>query len=192
MANYPELFVLRHGQTEWTVEGRYQGRKDSPLTPLGEAQAATQGRILKRVLGRRQIPCFTSPQHRAFRTAEIALSAIGQVAKPDPRLQEVGFGNWEGKTRAEIDLERAAQPLLSRSHRIFTSPTGESLAELLVRGESFMATITAPSVIVSHGIMSSIIRGLWLRMEPADMMELPHGQGCVYHLADGDETCLRE
>ncbi len=192
MAQYPGLYVLRHGQTEWNVAKRYQGRKDSPLTALGMEQAEAQGRILKRELGARKLPCFTSPQLRAFRTAEIALAAIGQVAEPDDRLQEVGFGDWEGKTRAEIEAERAAQPLLSQSHRIYTSPTGESLPELLARGESFLATITAPSVIVSHGIMSSIIRGLWLRMEPAEMMDLPHGQGCVYHLRNGEEACLTE
>ena len=90
---YPEIFVLRHGQTQWNAEGRHQGYLNSDLTELGRAQAEKQGRILSSsTLKKAAVACFTSPLGRAWQTAEIALIGIGRMAIPDERLKEVNFG----------------------------------------------------------------------------------------------------
>ena len=103
MPTFPDLFILRHGQTEWNLAGRYQGSLDSPLTALGRAQARQQRQVLQS-LGETLIgaDAFVSPQKRALDTAALALENIAGPDKSDPRLAEIKFGGWEGKTRGEI------------------------------------------------------------------------------------------
>ena len=84
MPDYPEIFVLRHGQTEWNTVGRHQGRLDSPLTEIGREQALAQSRILANALaGRGDVQAHCSPQGRAFDTAGIILCPAGaKLPKP--------------------------------------------------------------------------------------------------------------
>ena len=99
MLKYLELVVLRHGQTDWNKLGRHQGRLDSPLTELGIRQAKQQGQQLQNLsvdLSGWRMVC--SPQGRALRTAQIALSEIGATAQTDDRLREIAFGDWQGLT----------------------------------------------------------------------------------------------
>ncbi len=96
-----ELILLRHGETEWSRAGRHTGRTDIPLTPAGEAAAAS---LAPALAGRDIAAVFTSPAQRAVRTAELA-GLDG--AKPDPDLQEWDYGGYEGMTTAQI---RAARP----------------------------------------------------------------------------------
>ncbi len=189
MPKYPELFILRHGQTEWNVLGKYQGQMDSPLTKRGLAQAAMQGEILHSNLAGRNLQAYASPQLRAARTAEIALLPLGQRAQLDSRLKEVNFGTREGKTRAEI-LRQANSGNLSKVDRYFSDPKGEDFQDLERRCRAFLRGLDAPSILITHGITSRILRGIWLGLSPDEMLELPVGQGCVYHLNAGAEHCM--
>ena len=103
MPQFPEIFVLRHGQTEWNKAGRHQGRMDSPLTQHGRGQAQAQSKLLAALLGARSdIGAYCSPQGRASNTAEIVLAPLGMSASTDARLCEISFGQWEGLTFDEI------------------------------------------------------------------------------------------
>lgn len=190
---YPEIFVLRHGQTEWNREGRHQGRKDSPLTSLGRDQAAQQGRILRSVgLSDASVACFCSPQGRAAATADIALSAIAATAIRDDRLMEINFGQWEGLTLDDIDAhwpgttDAEPDPFLWS----FCAIGGERFDDMAARCASFLGTLTRPTVIITHGITSRVLRGLWLGLDVSEMSDLGGGQGCVYHLRDGAQNRL--
>ena len=101
-----EIFLLRHGETEWNAAGRFQGQWDSTLTARGHEQAAQLGRILVRALaGRLSVPLHVSPLGRTRDTAAIVRRSVPGLA-PDiiePRLQEVSTGAWDGLTRAEIE-----------------------------------------------------------------------------------------
>lgn len=187
---YPEILVLRHGQTEWNKARRHQGQLDSPLTALGLAQAADQGRILAR-LDVGGFAAYASPQLRAARTADIALSAIGMSACLDPRLKEVAFGAWEGRTAEEIAADRPGHldEVAADTFGIhFRAPGGETLPQMESRCAAFLDDLTGPSIIVCHGITSRVLRGLWLGLDEPGMAALPGGQGCVYHLKDGTHT----
>src|SRR5208282_3897341 len=102
----PMIYLIRHGQTVLNLEGRYQGRFDSPLTPLGIEQAEAVGRRvaeLKTADGgdwRLEV----SPLGRAQQTAGIAsaLAGLGE-ARIDERLIEAGYGEFEGLSRPEVD-----------------------------------------------------------------------------------------
>jgi probable phosphoglycerate mutase len=169
---------------------KYQGQLDSPLTKLGQAQAAMQGEILQEHLAGRSLPAYASPLRRAAHTAELALLPLGQQAQHASRLKEVHFGEWEGKTYVEVfgadDIDRSKE----RFTRYFSSPGGESYQEIEGRCRAFLDDLEGESIVITHGITSRILRGIWLGLNPEAMLDLPIGQGCVYHLHSGTEHCL--
>ncbi len=191
MPHYPDLYVLRHGQTVWNAEDRQQGQRDSPLTDKGRAQATAQGAILRDAgLAQTDITCFTSPLGRASATAEIALAAIGRVATHDDRLKEISFGAWEGLTATEICAGYPGSEELDPWDWHFAAPGGESLASLTARLTDFLDHLTGPAVIVTHGITSRALRGLWLGLGSDGMAQIGGGQGVVYHLSEGRQSRL--
>ncbi|MGB0902312.1 histidine phosphatase family protein [Halocynthiibacter sp.] len=184
--NWPDLLVLRHGQTEWNLAGRFQGRRNSDLTELGQAQAGCQNQILQPLLA--QYPHrFASPQSRAVHTAQIALGDVPFAQ--DERLQEVAFGDWEGLTRTEIRTQITGD--YDDYHWLFQSPNGETFSDMCARVISFLDHLKGPSVIVTHGVTSVVIRGLWLGLSMEDLAVLPKEQGCVIQLKNGEENVLR-
>ena len=94
---YPELYILRHGQTEWNAADRMQGWLNSPLTPKGEQDAARQGEIL-RGLDLVGFSFWCSPSGRAVQTAGIACP-MADAIHTDLRLREIGVGDWAGRNR---------------------------------------------------------------------------------------------
>lgn len=184
---YPDICVLRHGETEWNVAGRHQGRLDSPLTALGRAQAVDQGDILRRVLGDlSQFDIFSSPQGRARLSAKLAMGDLNEFVREDLRLREVHFGAWEGLTLDEIERK---WPELAEEGNVFSwhfySPGGESFEELSDRASAFLNDLTGPSIIFTHGITSRVLRGIYLGLDMDGMCDLEGGQGCVYRLSNG-------
>lgn len=188
---YPPLLILRHGETEWNNAGRMQGEANSPLTPLGQAQAAAQGRLLQAfdITG---WDIWCSPQGRARQTAEIALGAQTNMTF-DARLAEVTLGEWSGVTRAEI--ARSVPHLFENDDSLIWydhAPGGEGLDALYDRTGAFLAERTAPCVLFTHGITSRMLRCHALGLEPGAFGDLPGGQGVIYHLTDGQQQCLSE
>ncbi|GGD32372.1 histidine phosphatase family protein [Sinisalibacter lacisalsi] len=184
----PELWILRHGQTEWNAEGRKQGGRDSPLTALGRSQAADQNRILRRTDLPDRTTFQVSPQGRA--TAAIALDGIA-VPVVDDRLREIELGDFEGKTDAEL---RAGWPdIMDRDDPLpwhFHAPGGETWGAFNARIADWLADQRAPAVIVAHGMLSAVLRGQVLGLDIAGISRLPGGQGIVWHIRDGVMTRL--
>ncbi len=96
-----EVFLARHGQTEWNRAGRVQGRLDSPLTELGERQARRLARTIARLPGIDGV--FSSPLGRAVSTAAFYAEALGAQVTVIEDLTEVHHGAWGGLTRPEIE-----------------------------------------------------------------------------------------
>ena len=90
------IFLVRHGQTEWNLVGRYQGWGGSPLTPLGIVQAEAIGHHLRDIAGARDAAIVASPIGRARRSAELIRKQLGSTATLtfDDRLREIGLGSW--------------------------------------------------------------------------------------------------
>ena len=163
-----------------------QGELNSPLTEKGIQHAVQQGRILAR-LDLRGFQFLTSPQGRAFQTAAIALSDIASHIRTDDRLREIGVGDWSGLLRNDLPVPEGKNPFWAQYE---IAPNGEGFARLKQRCRAFLDDLTGPAVLVTHGITSSMIRGLVVG-EKAHAVQTSHGgQGYVYHLKDGDQFLL--
>ncbi|NOZ36871.1 MAG: histidine phosphatase family protein [Gammaproteobacteria bacterium] len=165
----------------------FQGRKDSPLTEIGQAQALKQRALLATV---QNLPSkkYSSPQGRAVHTAHLALGSDEDLILDD-RLREIDFGEWEGSTREEIK----SQIDYSFESGIwnFKSPKGEDFEMISDRLRRFLKDIVEPAIIVTHGTTSIVLRGLCMNLDQAEILKLPKDQGCIFHLSAGEETILR-
>src|ERR1044072_5015972 len=102
----PELLLARHGETEWSVNGRHTGTTDLPLTENGRRRARN---LAPRLAGREFALVLTSPMQRARETCELA--GLGDVAQPRDDLREWDYGEYEGNTTREIHARRPGRAL---------------------------------------------------------------------------------
>jgi broad specificity phosphatase PhoE len=93
------LILVRHGETDWNRDGRWQGGSDTSLNELGREQARA---LAERLDGEIDV-IYSSDLARARETAEIVAAKLGREVRVDPRLRERGFGSWEGLTMPEIE-----------------------------------------------------------------------------------------
>ncbi len=147
------FILIRHGETMWSKEKRYQGNTDVPLSTEGEKEV----RRLSRVFGRYEPHVvYTSALSRAKESGDILCKSIAIKPKEDIRLNELGFGEWEGKT-AE-GLIKAKDPLYAKwmTGQFVRPPQGESVNSLRKRVQSFLKDCVKKNegktvAIVSHG-----------------------------------------
>lgn len=183
---YPEIYILRHGQTTWNAAGRMQGHQNTPLTELGREQALKQQKALKSAAVGAGHNMYCSPLGRTRETAEIALAGCLNPVQFDDRLMEISAGEAEGLTLADVEAEWP-EVLQNRLpfEWIFHCPGGERFNQFCERVQSWLDDLTGPSVVVTHGITSRVMRGLLLGLDINGMEQMPGGQGVVYFVKDG-------
>ncbi|WP_210527762.1 histidine phosphatase family protein [Rubellimicrobium arenae] len=186
MTDLPELLLLRHGETEWNLQGRFQGALDSTLTARGRAQAEAMGGVLRSLgAGPLTHAALTSPQGRARETARITLEPLGLVARDDPRLVEIGMGLWTGLCRQDIEDRwpgPAAEPLFDFYARC---PGGETLAEVGHRARAVLAELSGPTIIVTHGMTLRVLCALALGRPLEEGGAFAMRQGSLVRVAGG-------
>ena len=154
---HPQLWLLRHGATEWAQNGRHTGRTDLPLLPQGE----TEARALAPVLARQRFAAvLVSPLQRARRTAELA--GLGADARICPDLQEWDYGRYEGITTAEIRQSVPGWTVFSHP-----CPDGESLTQVQQRCEALISRLVQQHpggrvALFAHGHILRSLAGCWL------------------------------
>lgn len=189
MKNYPKIWFLRHGQTEWNKAYRLQGQLDSPLTERGIADAHRQAALILPVLA--QGPdIFVSPLGRTRQTAKIALAGASCIY--DDRLMEIHAGKWQGRLRKEILAESGdwAKHNPSALAIYEKAEGGEGLDALQARIRSFLDELRGPTVIVAHGLWGQVMRAQVCGLDMVAAGHLSNDQGCVYVLENGQETLL--
>ena len=165
-----KLFLVRHGQTDWNINRRFQGQSDVPLNEAGRQQATA----LANSLSREHIDVlFASDLQRAYETARIIATQHACEIRLDSRLREINFGAWEGLTYDEIKHNDPAV-LAAREADIFTTaaPDGETLNQLTARVESVLNDLHAQyadqtTLIVAHGGPLQILLCLALDLSPS-------------------------
>jgi probable phosphoglycerate mutase len=155
------IVLVRHGETEWSVTGKHTGRSDIPLTERGRREADHAGRAL---LGRHFSLVLSSPLSRAFDTC--ALAGFGDRAELDDDLLEWDYGDDEGRTTAEIRVERPGW-LLWRDG----VEHGETADEVGTRVDRVIARATEADedvLVVAHGHVLRVLAARWLGRPPTD------------------------
>lgn len=169
---WPELYFIRHGETDWNAIGRYQGSRDIPLNETGRKQADANGKLLRRLLARdRRTPAefgwYVSPLGRTRETMERLRRQFDEPLPEvgiDPRLVELSFGIYEGRLHTELShAEMTIAGERDEQFWDFRPPKGESYADLAARVADFGRTLTGPSIVVAHGgllrVLMHIIEG---------------------------------
>jgi broad specificity phosphatase PhoE len=193
----PTVYYIRHGETDWNAQNRFQGGLDIPLNDLGRSQATHAGRVLADLFAREgrnagSLGFVTSPLQRARHTMEMVRSELklppGGYAVDD-RLREIGYGRWEGSTLAQM---KASDPELYASREADTwtvpAPGGESYASVTIRMRDWYDSLKADTVAVAHG---GTARALMVALgieTPASVLARLIDQGVVYVFSDGGVT----
>jgi probable phosphoglycerate mutase len=181
----PTLYYIRHGQTDWNAEQRFQGRKDIPLNALGRAQAKANGEKLASLLPEPSLLSYSSsPLGRARETMEIIRDALGLNPagyEIDARLIEASYGDLEGTTLAEFKAANPAAHRLRKETRwTFTPPNGESHAMVLPRINAWYQSISKDSVIVAHGVVGRVLRQHLLGLDPNEAADYEFPQDRIF------------
>lgn len=153
--NLPKIYLVRHGETQWSVTGQHTGLTDLPLTAQGERNARALG---ARLNGLRFAAVLTSPLERARRTCELA--GFGKIAQIDPDLVEWNYGDYEGRRTADIRKERPGWNLFRDG-----CPHGESVGDVAARADRVIACLHAvkgDALVFGHGHCLSVIGARWI------------------------------
>ena len=149
-----ELFFIRHGQTDYNAEKRFQGRVDVPLNETGRRQAANMSEALSDDLPQ-IVRIYSSPLCRATETARRIASNLS-IVRLDGRLIEISLGEFDGRLEADIEQEigKPNYAAWRNSHFVQSAPGGESLASAMQRAKDFLQRLDALPVDSSVAIVS--------------------------------------
>lgn len=190
------LLLVRHGETDWNAQRRYQGQTDVPLNETGQRQVAA---LAKHLAGEEISAILASDLQRARQTALAIAAHHGLPFREEPRMREIALGDWEGLAYAQV-RERWAEKMNAwfADPLHVAPPGGETLAQVADRVQSVIEEVTRLGVdgtviLASHGgplrVLLCLVLGMdvqahWrFRLDVASISEL--------HVHDGDVTLVR-
>ena len=154
-----EVVLVRHGETEWSRDGRHTGRTDVPLTELGREEAIRVGLALR---PRRFALVLTSPLSRAFETCRLA--GFGDEAQVRDDLVEWDYGAYEGRTTNEIREERPGWTLWDDG--VIGGETAEQVGARADRVIAELRATTGDAAVFAHGHLLRVLTARWLALQP--------------------------
>lgn len=176
-----QIWLIRHGETEWSASGRHTGLTDVPLTPAGEQQARTLG---QRLGGRRFALVLTSPLTRARATCRLAGYGDAAVATDD--LLEWNYGIYEGRTTADIRKEHPGWSIWTT-----TVTSGESVEQVGDRVRRVIDGATSADgdvALFAHAHVLRILAACWIGLAPVNGRLFALGTAAVSVLGHERET----
>jgi alpha-ribazole phosphatase len=159
------LLLVRHGETLWNDQSRYQGQEDVPLSPRGREEAE---RLAERLVGESIAAIYASDLARARDTAQIVARRLGKSVMMEPRLREANLGDWQGLTYAEVHRRYFCDSDPLPAYFVDTPPLGgESLRQLQTRALGAIEQIVAQHpnesvLLVTHGGCLKTLLCAWL------------------------------
>ncbi len=182
----PPVYFVRHGETDWNVEGRIQGWTDTPLNQKGHAQARAVADAIRAEVAA-DFTFVVSPLQRARQTmgyiAE-ALALAPQRVLLEPAVKELGFGVWEGKPFWELKAS-PLYPAHPEDRYSWRPDRGESYEDGHTRISDWLDTLDRPTVVVAHGAIGRCLIAELAGLPKRDAVELVMRQGFYCRLADG-------
>ncbi|QNI31300.1 histidine phosphatase family protein [Alloacidobacterium dinghuense] len=179
------LWLIRHGETEWSLSGAHTSRTDIPLTDRGRERAAHMADHLHQ---QQFSLVLTSPRQRARETCSI--TGYGDVAQIDSDLSEWDYGEYEGRTTADIRKEQPGWTIWKNNPR-----EGETLAQVKTRAQSIIDRCTASVgqvALFAHAHILRILAATWIGLPPEGGSLLALGTGSVSTLGFERETRVIE
>jgi len=169
------LVFIRHGETDWNREFRFQGQRDIPLNDHGRRQAARNGRAVAGILAEGDWHLVASPLERTTETMRIVLDAAGQPGRrfaTTPRLMEANYGDWEGLTLGDITRRYPKQVRARIADKWgYAPPNGESYKAVSERVGVWLKSLDAPTFLVAHG---GVLRALFYLLAGLPAHDAPH------------------
>ena len=180
------VFLVRHGETAWSLTGQHTGLTDLPLTPHGEEQARS---LVVPLQGMRFDHALCSPLQRAFRTCQLA--GFGQAARLEPGLVEWNYGAYEGLTSTEIHRQRPGWELFRDG-----CPGGESPAQIAQRADAVVSrlrSLKGQVIVFSSGHLLRVLAARWLALsaEFGRSLVLDPAAVCVLSYDHGTDSVIR-
>jgi probable phosphoglycerate mutase len=184
------LYLIRHGETDWNRDSRYQGQRDIAMNETGRAQARRHGDVLQSLMPELgDFDFVASPLGRAVETMQIIRAALGLEAdstRTDRAIIELSYGHWEGQLATELpknDPEgyaaKAVDPFVWRPIG------GESYADLQERVANWLAGLERDTIAVTHGGVSRVARGALFGIAPGQVPFLEVPQDKILKVVDG-------
>ena len=183
------IYIVRHGQTQWNLQGKKQGWKDSPLTRKGIQQGTDISELLRQTVNGSisNYKFVISPLWRCQQFASIICEELGHDYKDciiEEDLKEHGFGDWEGKTEEQINTEYPGawdDRLSNRWYYVAPGEGGENYDTLFKRVRSVYQKYQNQDVIfVCHEMVSKVLRGMMLGLRTEEIPLLKHRQNKIY------------
>jgi broad specificity phosphatase PhoE len=168
----PEVVLVRHGETEWSRDGRHTGRTDVPLTAGGREEARLLG---ARLSAWRFAQVLTSPLRRAVDTCRLA--GYGEAAESREDLREWDYGTYEGRTTADLRAERPGWTLWTNG-----VPGGETADDIGRRADRVIEELRASGgdvAVFSHGHMLRVLAARWVGLVPTEGRLLALGTSTI-------------
>jgi probable phosphoglycerate mutase len=197
--NLPDIYFIRHGQTDWNAQGRYQGRQDIALNDSGRNQAKANGVLLSNLLTQDglqadELGWHVSPLSRAIETMQIVRSNFSDIKKEvkieDP-LIEVSFGEFEGSLHNDLTSDFSKRGERGKEFWNFVPKNGESYVDLVKRVEPFISKISRPSIIVSHGGIARVFRYLLTDFSKIETVNWCVPQNAILHFSKGKLAIIK-
>jgi broad specificity phosphatase PhoE len=190
----PTIFLVRHGETDFNVAQRLQGRYETSLNARGRQQAGACAGILRDLFGRDgraadDYAYVSSPLLRARETMELVRAALG-VDPPayalDDRLQEISYGDWEGLTLSEVAArDPQVLALRERDKWDFVPAGGESYSNVARRVADWYASIALDTVVVAHGGVVRVLMANFCILPAEEAVHADILHGVVYVFVNG-------
>ena len=184
------IYIVRHGETDWNRDRRYQGQRDIPLNVVGRAQALRNGEALRSLLpGLANADFIASPLGRARETMEIVRGALLLPAEDyaiDERLKELSYGSWEGQLQADLpSIDPQGWSTRQLDPYRWRPSGGESYADLMVRAVEWLSSVNRDSVVAAHGGVVRTLQAHVCGIDPERVPVLEAPQDQVLMLRDG-------
>lgn len=193
------LIHVRHGETDWNVEGRLQGQLDIPMNERGHGQAARNGEALRDLLAGEgtdpaSLQYVASPLTRSSTTMRIVREKLGldEEFPTDDRLKEIDFGRWSNFTYKELAAggQRGLVDQRKRNKWSFRPPDGETYGDLADRVGAWLQTLTGDTIAVTHGGVLRVLHGHLVGTPWHQVPDLPAPQDKFLVFQDGRVTLV--
>ena len=186
-----KIYIARHGETTWNVEGRIQGRSDPDLSPKGVAQSLA---LLEQLKGRPISAIYTSTLQRSILTAQPIARFLSLPIQKQPELDEIAFGILEGKQILDSDGEVKSEWERFKKNRFtYHIPGGENYTDVINRIRPFAEKVLQNHkgeeiLIVGHRVVNQVLIGVLMDYPPEEMLKIQQSNGCFYLLKKNGET----